>query len=183
MTPKIRRLSAATLTCVLLAGPAMAQSPNEDAKITLTRQVMTELGGEATISAVMENVAKAMASGMIKDHPDQAAALNDLVASAMHDISAAVAPRMAEDAVHMYANNFDEQQLKDILAFYRTPTGKVLLAKLPEISRQSGVNATKYVPTIQVMMMDRACAKFGCPDAVKAQVQAAKKKLEKDGPT
>jgi hypothetical protein len=33
----------------------------------------------------------------------------------------------------LYAANFSEQELKDILAFYQTPTGKKLLVTQPQV--------------------------------------------------
>ena len=37
----------------------------------------------------------------------------------------------------VYASNFSAQELQDMTAFYRTPTGQKVLARLPSVAQQS----------------------------------------------
>jgi hypothetical protein len=49
-------------------------------------------------------------------------------------------PRGAEvmsDTAHLYATRFSEQELKDMLSFYRSPLGRKLLVEEPVIADQS----------------------------------------------
>ncbi|UVE19107.1 DUF2059 domain-containing protein [Pseudomonas sp. LS44] len=41
------------------------------------------------------------------------------------------------DMVKLYTSNFSEQELKDLLAFYESPLGKKMLAKMPELTEKS----------------------------------------------
>jgi uncharacterized protein len=42
-----------------------------------------------------------------------------------------------QDAAPIYARHFTEQELRDILAFYRTPTGVKALQRLPQVLAES----------------------------------------------
>jgi uncharacterized protein len=44
-------------------------------------------------------------------------------------------PKMAE----IYMQQFTEAELKDLVAFYQTPTGKKAIEKLPAVTQQSAV--------------------------------------------
>jgi hypothetical protein len=39
--------------------------------------------------------------------------------------------------VKLYTSNFTESELKDLVAFYQSPLGKKVQAKMPQISQQS----------------------------------------------
>ncbi len=57
------------------------------------------------------------------------------------------------DLVTMYADVFNEQELNDLVAFYKTPTGKKSIAVMPELAQkgsQLGVN--KVMPHIDELM-------------------------------
>ncbi|MFO0954828.1 MAG: DUF2059 domain-containing protein [Isosphaeraceae bacterium] len=40
---------------------------------------------------------------------------------------------LKEDMISIYAGAFSEDELKEITAFYKTPTGKKMVAKMPEL--------------------------------------------------
>ncbi|MEB0042840.1 MULTISPECIES: DUF2059 domain-containing protein [unclassified Pseudomonas] len=45
--------------------------------------------------------------------------------------------KLKPDMVKLYTANFTEQELKDLVAFYQSPLGKKVLAKMPELTQQS----------------------------------------------
>jgi hypothetical protein len=62
-------------------------------------------------------------------------------------LRAEYAPRSAEvvnDVAKLYASRFTEQELKDTLAFYKSPLGKKLLVEEPSILDQSMRNAQSW---------------------------------------
>jgi uncharacterized protein len=62
-------------------------------------------------------------------------------------LRAEYAPRSAEvvnDVAKIYASRFTEQELKDTLAFYKSPLGKKLLVEEPSILDQSMRNAQSW---------------------------------------
>jgi hypothetical protein len=60
----------------------------------------------------------------------------------------------------MYVESFSEPELRDLLAFYRTPTGKKALALMPEMSRrgmQLGSDiASEHATELRAMIAARA---------------------------
>jgi len=53
---------------------------------------------------------------------------------------------MAEWSAGIYATRFTVSELKDLLAFYRTPLGRKLASKLPEIMGEVGKRITVVIP-------------------------------------
>ena len=46
--------------------------------------------------------------------------------------------------IDLYVKEFSEQELKELLAFYKTPTGKKALSKLPTIMQQRAAIGQQY---------------------------------------
>jgi len=51
--------------------------------------------------------------------------------------------------IEIYARNFTEEQIDDLIAFYKTPTGQVMLAKTPDIARESMQAGIAKMTTLQ----------------------------------
>ncbi|MDB6143398.1 MAG: hypothetical protein JWP80_2442 [Pseudomonas sp.] len=45
--------------------------------------------------------------------------------------------KLKPDMVKLYTSNFTEAELKDLIAFYQSPLGKKVQAKMPELAQQS----------------------------------------------
>ena len=58
-------------------------------------------------------------------------------ADAFAALIAEMAPLAREHAVEAYATNFTPAQLRDLVAFYRTPLGQTLVEKLPAVTEQT----------------------------------------------
>lgn len=58
-------------------------------------------------------------------------------------------PRLLENISNLYAENFSENELKELLAFYKTDTGKKYITKMPEIMRKSGELGIELSKSIQ----------------------------------
>jgi uncharacterized protein len=63
--------------------------------------------------------------------------------------------KIKEEYITLYSEVFTEPELKDINAFYRTPSGHALIAKQPEVMRRSMELSQKrtgeLMPKIQAM--------------------------------
>lgn len=70
--------------------------------------------------------------------------------------------------VDIYANNFTEQEIDDMIAFYKTPTGQSLLAKMPVVMQQTMMSSQEVMksalPRIQAIAQELA-------EAIKAKHQ------------
>ena len=68
----------------------------------------------------------------LQQNPALAKDLNEIATKLRADLQ----PRFSElanEVARLYAINFSEQELKDILAFYQSPTGKKLLTAQPQV--------------------------------------------------
>jgi hypothetical protein len=60
------------------------------------------------------------------------------------------------DAARFYAASFTEQELKEVLAFYRSPLGKKVISEEPDILEKSVKNIDSWGPKF----VDEIMAKF-----------------------
>ena len=62
--------------------------------------------------------------------------------------------------IALYEDSFTESELRDISAFYKTPTGQKALTVLPELGRRmmeiGGAEAKKHSQELEAMIRDRA---------------------------
>lgn len=128
----LRALIACVAFTVALAGAeARAQAPTE-AQLAVAREVVTLSGGEASLQDMMDTMrpmmrTDLMSRGMSGEQADRYVGL--FIEEFRQEV-----PRILELAAVAYANAFTQQQLVEIRAFYQTETGRVLAAKLPELS-------------------------------------------------
>lgn len=63
--------------------------------------------------------------------------------------------KIKDEHITLYANTFTEAQLKDIIAFHKTPTGQLFIKKQPELMKRSMELGQKrmaeIMPKIQAM--------------------------------
>ena len=84
-------------------------------------------------------------------------------------------PQLAAGTEQVYARDFTAAQLRDIAAFYRTPTGRVMAAKMPEIARDSVQTMRPVMLKLQRDILAKVCSMTACTDPQKAtlaQLQA-----------
>lgn len=66
--------------------------------------------------------------------------------------------KMKNEQVALYADTFSAQELKDLIAFYKTPAGQVFIEKQPELIKRSMEITQKMlnnlIPKIQAMAED-----------------------------
>lgn len=74
----------------------------------------------------------------------------------MHEKS----PEIAHLFVPIYEQTFTHQEIKDILAFYGTKTGKKMVATMPMLLKQSNVAAQKYLANVGPELKQRIVAKL-----------------------
>ncbi len=67
--------------------------------------------------------------------------------------------KVKEYYIDAYAETFSEKEMKDMIAFYNTPSGKALVQKTPEISRKLGTMMEKIMgqlkPKIQAFILEK----------------------------
>lgn len=66
--------------------------------------------------------------------------------------------KLKPDMIKLYTSNFNEQELKELIAFYQSPLGQKVLQKMPELTAQSAeITQSKLesaVPAVNKLLTD-----------------------------
>jgi hypothetical protein len=137
-------LGASILGLALAAsiGTAVAQQPSASAMAT-AKELITVKGATSLYDPLVPGVIEQAKSVFMQANPMLVKDLNEVAAK----LRAEYAPRSAEvvnEVAKLYALRFTEQELKDVLAFYKSPLGRKMLKEEPEILDQSMTNAQTW---------------------------------------
>ena len=140
MSGAVKKVLAAAVLAAALAAPAMAGDAIPPANLALAKEMVALSGTLSSFDgAVMgEMVARQIKRSMpsIDD-----AALDELRRIAKEEFTAG-GPAIADAIAVMYASHFSEADLKAMVAFYKTDTGKHLAAETPKLASESSQLAT-----------------------------------------
>jgi hypothetical protein len=175
--------------CLTLAsaGAAAAQAPNAGAspkpsldpeRVAIARQIFDQIGA-STLQSMSKSLISSMQSAMSKTVSGPDAQRQQAMMDAVSDSVTFIMPKAIDATVDAMAQNFDTSQLKDVLAFYQSPTGRVMISKMPLIMQQSSATMVAEMPEMVRQMELRYCAKVTCTTseqqafaAISAQVKA-----------
>jgi hypothetical protein len=129
-TRHFSRLGAAVaLTWCVLVAPAPAQQATPGA-VAAAREVVELKGGAQMFDPIIIGVVEQTKVALLQTNPHLARDLDAVSAQLRNEY----APRREEivaEAAKFYAARFTEQELKEIVAFLRTPAGKKMVTQEP----------------------------------------------------
>lgn len=130
-------LSAGALVIVLagFAATANAQQPAASS-VQLGRDIVEASGATRAFDGVVPSIMQQTANVFTQQNPD----LQKEIVGSLKTLSGEFEKRKVEvvDIVaRVYATRFSETELKEILNFYRSPTGKKFVVQLPSILEES----------------------------------------------
>jgi hypothetical protein len=138
MTISMPRLIRALVSALALGGfltPAVAQQPSINA-ILLAREIIIVKGGSGLYEPMIADIIDRSKGVLLQTNPMLGRDLNEVAAKLRSDSG----PRVGElvnEAAKMYAARFTERELKDALAFYKSPLGQKIIIEEPAILDQS----------------------------------------------
>jgi len=147
------RLAPLMLACQLFAGVALAQQPTP-AAIATARELVELKGGNAMFDPVIVSVVEQTKGALLQTNPQLAKDLNDVATQLRNEFS----PRRTElmnQAAKLYAQRFSEQELKDILAFYKTPVGRKMIVQEPQVLDDTFNFVQQWSPRVGEEVMNR----------------------------
>jgi uncharacterized protein len=131
LTRAIRRpLWAAAVALTLTASPAAFAADAQN--VALAKQLLELTNGATVLTPLIPGVVEQARLFYLQQNPMLGKDLNEITAKLRTDLQ----PRFSElidEIAKMYAEAFTEQEMKDIVAFYRTPVGKKLLEQQPKL--------------------------------------------------
>jgi hypothetical protein len=160
---------AATLAVLMLPTLCWSQTPAAPSpeRLQLARRIIEAQGGLVNMAAMTRNMSQGLLASVGQGLPsEQRQALQESIEEANTDLL----PRMLGVSERIYATEFDEKQLSDMLAFYNSPTGKTLTARLPQIGQEIGIAVAQMMPALQLKMLVRLCEKTDCPAALRQRI-------------
>lgn len=140
--PPCAIMFALALAFTVCGGTADAQQPSPTA-IANAKELITVKGAVALYQPIVPGVIEQAKNVLLQTNPMLGKDLNEVAAK----LRAEYASRSAEvvnDVAKLYASRFTEQELKDALAFYKSPLGRKLLVEEPTILDQSMKNAQTW---------------------------------------
>jgi uncharacterized protein len=133
-----RAALAALVIAVGFAGfapPVRAQQPSA-AALAAAREIATLKCADALLRPLIAGVVERTKLALLQTNPMLEKEFNEVAAK----LRAEYAPRNAElmnEIAKVYASRFTEQELKDVLVFYKTPAGRKMLAEEPRLVEQT----------------------------------------------
>jgi hypothetical protein len=132
-THRAARLAAVAIVLVMASPMANAQQQQPSAAAMATAKELIAVTGATTLfSPLIAGVVEQAKVLFLQQDPSLSKDLNEISTQIRTDLT----PRFSEltdEVARLYATNFSEQELKDILAFYKSPAGQKLLAQQPKV--------------------------------------------------
>ena len=130
-TNRAIRLAAVAVALAVSSPAAHAQQPSAAAMST-AKEIVTVTGATSLFNPLIAGVVEQAKLLYLQQDPSLSKDLNEIAAKLRSDL----APRfeeVANDVARNYATNFTEQELKEVLAFYKSPAGKKLISEQPKV--------------------------------------------------
>ena len=158
------RLRLTLLTIVLACAGPLAHA-DDAAKLAKAKEYFKLAKTDQQMTQLMNQVIDQTKSGMLqqtagtKVSPEEQQRANEFA----NKVAAVVFDSMSWDKLEpefakLYADAFTEQQLDDIVAFYKSPTGQAMVEKNPTLLKEGNAIAQQRMaevgPKIQKLMQD-----------------------------
>jgi len=128
-------LVAAVIAVMAMLSGVKAQQPSGNA-ILLAREIINVKGAAKMYDPVIAEVVDRATGVLVQTNPMLSRDLNEIAAR----LRSEYAPRVSEllnEVARLYAGRFTEAELKDVLAFYKSPVGQKIILQEPAILDQS----------------------------------------------
>ena len=147
------RLAPVIFACQLFAGVALAQQPTP-AAIATARELVEIKGGSAMFDPVIVSMIEQTKGALLQTNPQLAKDLNEVGTQLRNEFG----PRRNElmgEAAKLYANRFTEQELKDMVAFYKSPLGRKMVMQEPIVLDETFNYVQQWAPRVGEEVMNR----------------------------
>lgn len=135
-------IASLATVAMLAATPASAQQPSANA-VAAARDLIEAKGGTKMFDPVISGVIEQGVGMLLQTNPALYKDLQDVSAT----LRAELLPRRAELITQMatlYAQSFSEAELKEAIAFYRSPLGKKITEVEPKVLDQGFVQVQQW---------------------------------------
>jgi hypothetical protein len=120
----------------------------------LAREVITIKGANSMTDPLVRGVIESVKNTFVPTNPNLTHELND-VATALHKELDGRSSEVMEQMAQAYAARFTEQDLKDLLVFYKTPLGQKFIREEPLALEDGLKRAQKWADAFADTVMTR----------------------------
>jgi hypothetical protein len=139
-----------------MAAPAVAQQPPAPsaASIALAKELITLKGAAQMFNPIPAGVIMQVRNQLMQTNTSLQKDLDEVALKLAGELN----PRVSEildNAAKLYATQFSEQELKDVLAFYKTPAGQKVIKQEPQVLDQSVRFADQWAQQLSQEVIDK----------------------------
>jgi hypothetical protein len=139
----IRAIGFAAVLVVAIAGAANAQQAPTPSALLLAKQIIDLKGATSVFDPLVRGVIEYHKNILIQTNPNLSRDISQVAASLEAEMQGRKA-ELQQQMARIYAQHFTEQELRDALAFYRTPLGRKLVSEEPKALDESMRNADAW---------------------------------------
>jgi uncharacterized protein len=147
-------IGAAMLAALVLAGPARAQQEPTPGAVAAAKEMIEMKGAMNLFETLVPGVIETARSTLLRTSPNLSKDLTD-VAQALRKEYAGKRADIAEEIARTYATQFNEKELREVIAFYKTPVGKKLIEVEPTVLEQSMTRVQSWAERFSDNVMTR----------------------------
>jgi hypothetical protein len=155
-----------------LGAPALAQDITggsiDPQRLALAREYVRESHMDAAVRGMLANMARSMPQLSADGATDVKG--RQLANSFSVGMDAAL-PQLLDATAQATARVFTTQELKDLVAFYGSPSGRSMVAKMPALMQQIGPVAIQIMQTVYTTAEADYCRHETCTEADHARFQ------------
>jgi uncharacterized protein len=137
---------------------AHAQQPSA-AAVAMAREVVVARGAGTMTEPLVRGVIETVKNSFVPTNPNLTRELND-VATVLHKELDGKSSEVLEQMARAYATRFTEQELKDLLVFYKTPLGQKFIREEPSAIDDGLKRAQQWADTFADTVMTRMRAEM-----------------------
>jgi hypothetical protein len=141
------------LSCVILANPVRAQEPPA-ASVVLAKELVLLKGGNVMLDPIVPGVIESAKNVFLQTNPMLGKDLNDVATNLRKEFEGK-RDELITLMARSYAQRFSEAELKELLAFFKTPLGKKMITDEPQIIDQAMGSTQTWTNTFSEQMMTR----------------------------
>jgi hypothetical protein len=155
-SPFLARACIALMAAAIgVTGPALAQQPAPSAaSVALAKQVIAAKGASNLYDPILPGVIEQAKNMFLQQNPMLSRDLNEVAGRLRNDLRPRAA-ELSDEIARLYAGRFSEQELKDVLAFYKTPVGQKVIAEEPKILESSVQQAQAWANRLSEEVLEK----------------------------
>jgi hypothetical protein len=116
--------------------PAAAQNAPSAGAIAAAKELLALKNASAMYTALVPNVVQRTKQLLVQNNLNYQKDLDEVAVKVAHDL-AGQEQAVGDEMAKVYATDFTEKELRDLIAFYKTPLGKKLLEQEPRTIQAS----------------------------------------------